>query len=282
VSTLTRSALLAAVAALTCASVARADGTTDACIANHANGQVLRKQGHLVAAHDHFLACAVEDCPAMVRSECAAFASDVEAAIPSVVFAAVSAKGEDVDGATVTVDGQPALALDGRAVDIDPGPHRFDFTAPGTEPRTVSLVLREAERLRRVGVVLEPEPDPKKDGLLSVHPMVYVLGGIGMAATASFAVFALKGRSQEHYLTGNCAPGCERADVDTMRRDYLIGDISLGVALVSFSVGTYFLLRPPDDQSDESAPAPRTARLHVDWAPAVAPGLAVMTARGTF
>jgi hypothetical protein len=271
---ITAAAVLVALAAWP--SSASADGATDACIESHANGQILRKQGHLVAARDRFIACAEEACPAMVRSECASFAADVEPAIPSVVFAASDENGGDALGATVSIDGQDARALDGRAVDVDPGPHDFQFRAAGRETKTVSLVLREADHLRRVGVVL-PSTEQPKSGLLNVHPMVYVFGGLGAAATASFIVFALKGRGEENGMNG-CRPLCQQPDVDAMRRDYLIGDISLAVALASFSVGTYFFLHPPESEP----PATRTAKPRLDWAPAVGPGVAVMTARGAF
>src|SRR6185312_8400136 len=134
-------------------SMARAAGA-DACIAAHEEGQVLRKQGKLLEARQRLVSCANDACPAMIRGECTTLAANVEGELPSVVFATVNGKGEDVDGATVRVDGGEPLALDGRAVSLDPGSHRFFFEAPGGLSHESTVVLREAVRLRRISAVL--------------------------------------------------------------------------------------------------------------------------------
>lgn len=248
------------------------------CIEHHEAGQVSRKQSRFVAAKQHFLACAAEPCPPIVRSDCTALASEMDAAIPSVVLAAVDPRGDDVPGATVRVDGGEPRAIDGRALSLDPGPHRFVFEAPGTVGREVTVALGEAERFRRVGAVLDANA-PESDGGVRVHPLALVFGGVGAAATASFAFFALNGKATERGIRA-CNPSCTGDDVDTMRTQYLIADVSLVVALASFSVGTWFFLHPPGT-GDASDPA-KTAARRVQWAPAVAPGMAGLTARGVF
>ena len=252
---------------------ARAAGA-GACIDHHEGGQKERKQGHFLSARAHFLACAAEDCPSAIRSDCAALASFMDAAIPSVVLAAVDDRGEDVRGATVRIDGGEPLALDGHAVSLDPGSHRFVFEAKGAAPQDVPVVLREAERFRRVSAVLAGSAGAEKP--LRIHPLAFVFGGVGVAATVSFAVFALNGKSTEEDLR-SCET-CTSEDVDVMRTQYLIADVSLIVALTSFTAGTWFLLHPPKDE-------PRTtdaARLRLQWSPAMGPGMAGITARGTF
>jgi hypothetical protein len=87
------------------------------------------------------------------------------------------------------------------------------------------VVLREGDRFRRVGAVLDS--GPRDDGF-RVHPMALVFGGIGAAATVSFAVFALNGKATERELR-TCS-SCTSEDVDKMRTQYLIADVSLVLA----------------------------------------------------
>jgi hypothetical protein len=204
----------------------------------------------------------------------AARASD---AGPSVVPAAVDARGEDLRGATVRIDGAEPRALDGRALSLDPGAHRFVFEAPGAAAQEVSVVLREADRFRRVGAVLDTGP-PSDDGL-RIHPLALVFVGVGAVATASFAIFALNGKATERDIR-TCS-SCTSEDVDKMHTQYLIADVSLALALVSFGVSTWFFLHPLEDDRRNGAMA-GGGRLRVEWAPAVAPGVAVLTTRGTF
>src|SRR6185503_10359704 len=83
---------------------ARAAGT-DECIAAHAEGQRLRRQGRLLGARDDFIACAAESCPAVIRKECSSLDGAVEAELPTVVPAMADAAGRDVRGASVKIDG---------------------------------------------------------------------------------------------------------------------------------------------------------------------------------
>jgi hypothetical protein len=119
-------AALAALSTLAPSPRALADGPggelVRACIASSTNGQTLRNQGKLVAARDEMIACARDACPAIVRSHCARWLTEIDAAIPSVVVRAVDASGADMIGAKLAIDGR-AVKLDGQAVRLDPGPH---------------------------------------------------------------------------------------------------------------------------------------------------------------
>lgn len=255
--------------------IAQAARAADAgvCIDHHEGGQVQRKQSHFIAAREQFLACATAECPAVIRNECAALASQMDAAIPSVVLAAVDARGQDVPGATVRIDGGEPRALDGRALSLDPGSHRFEFEAPGGAAQEVSAVLREGDRFRRIDVVIDA--GTSGNDAFRIHPLALVFGGVGAAATVSFAVFALNGKATENDL--RTCETCTEDDVDVMRTQYLVADISLVVALASFTAGTWFLLHPPEDKKPSEA-----ARFRLEWAPAVGPGIAGVTAHGTF
>src|SRR5215470_12779397 len=117
--------------ALGCASSARARADeTDECLAAHAHGQELRQDGHSRAARDAFRKCAADACPAAVRSDCAQWTAEVEAAIPSLIVDAKDAGGHDTTGVRVLVDGEaPRDYAEGRAFELDPGAHRLRVVA---------------------------------------------------------------------------------------------------------------------------------------------------------
>jgi hypothetical protein len=224
---------------------------TRQCIDAHANGQVARGQGQLLEAKQQFVSCAANACPLVIRDDCAKFGSEVEAALPSVIVTARTSTGQELSSATVRIDGVgDALPVNGRALSINPGRHLFEVATPDGSKATVTMLIREAEKFQRVvaefAVPAQPasETAERAANERGVSPLVYVFGGVGLVAASSFTYFALDGRSKEKSLE-ECAPHCARSDVDAMRRSYLIGDISLGVALASLGVGAYFLLRSP-------------------------------------
>src|ERR1700729_2803743 len=105
---------------------ARAEDTVHVCIAASTAGQTLRKQGKLLAARDQMIACARDACPAIVRSHCARWLSEVDAAIPSVVVRAEDAAAGAAIDARLSIDGRPGK-LDGQPVRLDPGEHTLSI-----------------------------------------------------------------------------------------------------------------------------------------------------------
>lgn len=243
-----RVALTVIAASVLSATPVWADAETQACIDEHANGQVARAQGALLRAKRLFLACASRECPQLIRDDCATLGSEVEAALPSVVVIAETLSGKDVPTATVRVDdGSESLPVDGRAIFVDPGPHEFRVATPAGAETRVTTLAREAEKYRRVVARFADPLPPKAEkqpapSAARVPPLAYVAGTVALVATGLGTYFELKGLSQQNTLDG-CKPNCQQADVDAMRRSYLMGDIFLGVALVSFGTGAYVLLR---------------------------------------
>lgn len=230
------------------------------CIAAHAEGQVLRSKGSLLLARDRFRTCAAESCPGVIRGECSTLASDVDAALPTVVLVAVSGREQDVGAGSVRIDEKADwLALDGRAVPLDPGLHRFTFQLQDGRTQVASVLLREAEKYRRVVArfdPLPPEAEPSAGG--GLNPLVYVFGGLAAVAGGSFAYFAVNGRAREDELNG-CKPSCSedyRDEFNDMNRSYVAADISLGAAVVSLGLGAYFLLK---DWPGDARPASKSS-----------------------
>jgi hypothetical protein len=121
-----------------------------ACVAAAEAGQSARAAQKLVNAKASFALCAAESCPGPIRSECERLLGEVDAAIPTAVFGA-TIEGQDAVLTRVLVDGILVTdRIDGRAVEIDPGPHVIRFEATGRAPIERTVVLREGEKRRAI------------------------------------------------------------------------------------------------------------------------------------
>jgi hypothetical protein len=217
-----------------------------ACVAAHSHGQAERNAGHLKNAKADFLSCSSSECPGAIQSDCASFLAEVDGFMASVVFAAVDSDGNDATDVKVTVDGQVALdKLSGLATTLDPGSHAISYSWPDGFEQQQTIVVAQGEKNRRfelrreakkVDVALTPVAAPSSPKKTPVA--AYVLGGVGVAALGSFALFAITGKSAEQAMDG-CKPYCTQSQADKMRLRYLIADISLGVSVVSLGVGGY-------------------------------------------
>lgn len=223
------------------------------CTQAYVSGQHLMRSTHLLDAQAALLLCARDPCPTALRPECSQWLAEVQRALPSVVIAVKSAAGEDLRDVRVLVDGQPFLShLDGTAKDIDPGDHLVRLEAAGAPPLEQHVLLHEGEKARVLEFQLAaPEtatpattaisaaPPPPAAETTSKPPrwIAYALGGLGIAATAAFAYFAIDGLS----LYSQCHNGCPSSHVSAGNRDWTAADISGGIALLSFGAGAYLL-----------------------------------------
>lgn len=241
-------ATLASFALLALPLEARAEDRVRECVAAHAEGQLLRNQGRLLAATAKFTDCMAENCPALVRDECAALEQQVRALQPSVVLAALGPNGQPWSAPVVSVDGSSVFTrLDGKPLALDPGQHRFRFHSPDGDARDVELSLGQSERERAVTADFRPASDAvsasKKDRV--ARTLILVSGGVAAVALGGFTYFAISGRAIEDDLD-RCKPNCtEREDLDRMQTRYLLADVSLGVALASLGVGAFVWLKRP-------------------------------------
>jgi hypothetical protein len=235
------------------------------CVQAHASGQREAKAGRLKAASELFASCvSQEGCPAAIRSECAEFYKGTERSVPTLIFAALDEQGADLIKVRV-FDGEQVLSesLDGRPIAVDPGEHHFRFELPDGQVLESDVLVREGEKNRIVSLRTKlsakaPATSAQADGAQRKLPTgFWVASSVSAAALASWGVFALVGHGKQSTLA-ECSPNCPdsiHADYDAMRRDYLIADVSLGVAVASAGVATWLFLTSDRSSAPEQEPA---------------------------
>ncbi|MGA3121299.1 MAG: hypothetical protein ABSF69_11080 [Polyangiaceae bacterium] len=131
--------------------------TVDECATADETAQALRKNGNLRAAKQQLAVCVNSACPAPVREDCADRATEVDKAMPTVLFDVKDSSGIGVTAVGVVMD-DVALAdhLDGTAFAVDPGKHRFTFTAANGVPVQKEVVVREGEKGQFVTAAFGP------------------------------------------------------------------------------------------------------------------------------
>ncbi|HEY2517810.1 MAG TPA: hypothetical protein VGI39_43370 [Polyangiaceae bacterium] len=244
------------------------------CASAYENAQLLRHRGSLVAARDAALTCARPTCPAVARHDCATWATEIAAEVPTVVVVAREEGTDDDRGVKVTVDGTArAEAASGRAFDLDPGDHAFKVERPGDQPieQTVSVVQGEHDRIVRftlhpttpspgappavtpVPRPISPAPRNAPFEPLSPAPQVrtvYYAPAIVVASASAVilgvsAYLGVTGRSDLSHLRETCAPTCSDDQVNPVREKLTISDVTLGVGVAGQLVALYLFLRPP-------------------------------------
>jgi hypothetical protein len=264
----------------------------EACVAASDQAQTLRDEGKFRAARAQMVACARESCPAIVRRDCEKYLSDLDTAQPTVVLGARDAKGNDVAGTRVLLDGVALLDhLDGKPIPVDPGEHTFRYETAGAAPVEQHAVIRVGEKNRILTAILmastavAPKPvpvapiaaPPAEPGETAprVHVPVasIVLASVGVVAGVGFAYFGLSGESDVSNLRATCAPNCAQSDVNAARTKLIVSDVALGVGVVSLAAAAWiFFHRTP------SAPATQSA-IQADVQPRPGGGVASLTAR---
>ena len=235
------------------------------CVDAHTAAQKLRGEGKLRAAREQLLVCAQPGCPGIARKDCTSWLGEVDKELPSVVFRAKRADGNDAIDVRVLMDGEKLTdKLDGRALRVDPGPHQFRFELEGSEPVERQLVIIVGEKNRAITIELEntapvePNPPPTGGGTegppeadsgsgSGIPVATWIFGGVGVAGLAGFTYFSLKGLGDEKDLD-ECKPNCSDDAVSDVKQTFLFGDISLVVGVAGLGAATYFLLTADGDE----------------------------------
>lgn len=233
------------------------------CAASAEQAQQLRDEGKYRRAREQMLVCARDVCPGPIKSDCGKWLMELDRDAPTVVFGARDSKNADVLDVKVSMDGSPIQErLDGKPVLVDSGEHVFRFESKDGQVKEERVLVRAAEKARPIIATFPgsatPEKDPTKEpggspvtgngggGEGSLVPAL-VVGGIGVVALGSFAIFGIGGKNDVDDLQ-KCKPNCDEKDVDSARTKLIIADISLGVGVVALGVAAYmFFTRPTVD-----------------------------------
>jgi hypothetical protein len=307
---LARSSALVAVTLLAFQSTSRdASGAgrdeKEVCVAASDQAQTLRDENKFRRAREALLTCARDACPGIVRKDCEKWLAELDASYPSVAIGARDARGHDVLGVRVLLDGAVLTErLDGKPMPIEPGEHFLRYESAGTVPFQERVVIRVGEKNRALTVQLQPaaasaasESTPAAahtdsaqaaaSSDASASPatpsgapgektrspaLALVFGGIGVAALGSFAYFGVTGKADINELRSSCAPHCEQSQVDDAKRKLLIADISLGVGIVGLAAATWVFL------AQSASPSPAASALDVR----ALPGGGMASLRGSF
>ena len=235
--------------------VAHADDR-EQCASAADQAQQLRDEGKYRRAREQLITCARDVCPAPIKRDCLEWLSQVESTAPTVVFGAKDGT-KDLSDVKVYVDGAVVTErLDGKPVQMDLGKHTVKFEYQG-QTKDEEVIIGAGQKNRNVtvtfggaaaaggGAVGGPAgPPPAESGSGSLVPAI-IVGGIGVLALGSFAVFGLGGKSDVSDLEKTCKPRCAESDVDAARTKLLIADISLGVGIVALGVATYLVIARP-------------------------------------
>jgi hypothetical protein len=99
----------------------------------------------------------------------------------------------------------------------------------------------------------QPNPavlPPPESNRTKLRPYAYVVGGVGLAGLATFAVFGSLASSTYGDLKSACPHGCppgKQSEIDTGVTQQTVANVSLAVGVAALAAGTtlFFLSRPP-------------------------------------
>lgn len=210
----------------------------DQCFASFEQGQTLRSQGALGAARAELEVCAHAACPDLTRNDCAKWLTEVDASVPTLTLAVTDRSGRDVVDVRVSIDGRVLVErLDGKAIPVDPGPHKLQISRPGEQPIELDLVVREGEKNRRVVARFGGGSSAGGGGISAVSPAAWVLGGVGVLGLGVFAVVGGLGLADKSDAEQSCGSRCSDDVVDPIRTKFIVADVALSVGLLSLAAG---------------------------------------------
>ena len=264
-----------------------AEPTTADCLAASEKSLTHRNQHKLREAREQLLICSAASCPADIRDECVRRVGEVNASMPTLVFDAKDAAGNDLLAVKVTMDGQPvADRLDGVALSIDPGEHMFTFETEGQPPVQKKLVLREGEKHRQerivFGVTVAPEPlgapaappppitipqsretplpsEGTPSGIGTQRILAIASAGVGVIGLGFWVGYGLNAMSKHDEAKKACPSVCtDQHGVDLWNQASSAGNIStvgfiVGAAGLVGGAVLWFTTRPPSSEPAQHA-----------------------------
>ena len=219
------------------------------CVNQFDRAQSMQSARKLQEARTSLLACSAVACPELVREDCTRSLVELQRALPTVVFSA-RADGRDITDARVLLDGEAiASALDGHAVNIDPGSHLARFEREGGGVYEVRLVAREGEKNRPVSATFvsampaPPEKPKAESGRFPTLPVI--LGGTGLLAIGGSFYLRLDANADAERLHNSCAPSCDQSSRDALSDKLVVANVALGVGIGALALAAATWLFDP-------------------------------------
>lgn len=253
-------------------SLAQGDSEVKACAEAYEQAQVSRNAGQLQAAQQHLTTCVRDVCPDFVKVDCGQWLSEIKREVPSVIFSASDSSGEELSDVRVVINGEIVSdALDGIAVEMDPGQHDVTFEYDGKK-LTKKLIVRQGEKNRVFRVEFVTTVDSDGDGVaddadfcpdapgpqsadgcppkqVAAAPVIdasgsspvtaYILWGVGAAGLATFGVFATLGKSAEDDALEQCPtnPVPPATECTTAEKQEFIDDVDQKFLIANIGLG---------------------------------------------
>jgi hypothetical protein len=251
---LRRSALALALTLAASHAFAQTAPTKQQCADAYTQAQVLRAKDKLVLAKKQVDVCNDPACPQALRKDCTAWLVELQESVPVLAVDVVDESGRPVPSAHVSVDGSTVAS--GQSLTLDPGSHTIAADATDMIGASQTLDLAKGEK-RHATLTLKARVIEKPDVPASrPFPVAAViLASVGVAFVGGFVGFGLAGNAKRADLDASgCKPNCAQSDVDTMKTDYVIADVALGVGLGTLVVATILFI-----VAETSSPAKRSA-----------------------
>lgn len=246
---------------------AHAQDAAEKCSSAYEDAQRQRLKGEFIEAARAAQVCSQAECNSLIVQECIRLYEQLQQDTPSMVFSAHNGKGEELFDVKVQVDGQLVTErLDGRPIELNPGPHTFHFEAEGLPPVEAKHTARVGDRNRLLEIVLgkpepqqtKPEPQPistpvapppeppKKKATIPVAS--WVLGGVGVLGLAGFGYFRLAATKDYNDYGRTCSPRCNPDDVDKIHSKFQLSYVSLGVGAAALGGAALLFVVTRDKQ----------------------------------
>jgi hypothetical protein len=245
-------AALATCAILWCPPAFAADPTTADCLAASEASLKAGNEHHLRADRSQLLVCSSTNCPADIRLECLECVrrvDEVNAAIPTIIFEAKDAAGNDLSAVKVTMDGEVlAERLEGSALSLDPGEHTFVFETAGQPPLEKKFVIRESQKDRREAIrfggpaaapvpgtppVDYPQSPEPSHGLGTQKILGIVAAGVGVVGLGVGSAFGLIAMSKKSDAQKICPDKCaDESGVNAWSDAVSAGNVSTALFIV--------------------------------------------------
>jgi hypothetical protein len=229
-----------------------ADPTLTDCIGANESSLQLRGDHKLRQARAQSLTCAMDSCPVEMREECKRRVAQLNIAVPTMIFVVKDATGSELSAVKVSMDGTLlADRLEGTAMSLDPGEHKFTFEAPGQPPFEKTILVHEAEKERREVIVIGGAPQaPDKTKAPADAGNAQTAGEITTAEAGAVA----NGTGPEPQL-----PTTDTATGSTgMNTQQILGLTAGGIGVAGLVLGSVFAALTASAISQQNTDCPTT------------------------